>query len=552
MASDVDFKKPLDRAWWARNWRIVLLTTLIVASAVALFAPMGDSADAGAQAEIPGNETEPTEETVTDSGLTNLVFGLELAGGTRVRAPLTGITAEGLAIHPDDSQTVENDVASELGIDGIDVQVQTNNPDMNDATVEVFDGNVTHGELAAALQASGVEADEGDVRDGVTAETRETAVNVLDSKIDESGLAGGSVFESQASGGEHFIIVEVPGEDRDDVISLIEERGAVQIIAGHPVEGENGTEYHQEPLLDENDFASIDHAQNPSGQPPNVPVVLTAEAGDQYADYMNDHGFTAEGVGACAYDLDEDDEPDVDSGYCLYTVVDDEIVYAASMGGSLADSIRTSTFKDVPQFQMETTSMDDARLLQINLQAGSLPAPMDMDSGTVFFLEPSLAEDFKIFSLLIGIIAALSVCGMVYVRYRDVRVAVPMLLTASAEVIILLGFSAAIGLPLDLAYIAGFIAVIGTGVDDLIIIADEVLAQGDVRTNRVFRSRFRKALWVIGAAAATTIIAMSPLAIMSLGDLRGFAIITIIGVLIGVFITRPAYGDILRALMIRQ
>ena len=54
---------------------------------------------------------------------------------------------------------------------------------------------------------------------------------------------------------------------------------------------------------------------------------------------------------------------------------------------------------------------------------------------------------------------------------------------------------------------------------------------------------------MIGAAAATTIIAMSPLAVLSLGDLRGFAIVTILGVLIGVFVTRPAYGDILRYLL---
>jgi preprotein translocase subunit SecD len=65
----------------------------------------------------------------------------------------------------------------------------------------------------------------------------------------------------------------------------------------------------------------------------------------------------------------------------------------------------------------------------------------------------------------------------------------------------------------------------------------------------VFQSRFRKALWVIGAAAATTIIAMSPLAVLSLGDLRGFALVTILGVLVGVIVTRPAYGDVLRRLL---
>jgi preprotein translocase subunit SecD len=125
-----------------------------------------------------------------------------------------------------------------------------------------------------------------------------------------------------------------------------------------------------------------------------------------------------------------------------------------------------------------------------------------------------------------------------------------MVLTAASEVFILLGFASAIGLALDLSHIAGFIAVIGTGVDDLIIIADEILQEGDVRTGRVFESRFRKAFWVIGAAAATTIVALSPLAVLSLGDLQGFAIVTIVGVLIGVLVTRPAYGNILRNLVL--
>jgi preprotein translocase subunit SecD len=103
---------------------------------------------------------------------------------------------------------------------------------------------------------------------------------------------------------------------------------------------------------------------------------------------------------------------------------------------------------------------------------------------------------------------------------------------------------------LDLSHIAGFIAVIGTGVDDLIIIADEILQEGEVRTGRVFESRFRKAFWVIGAAAVTTIIALSPLAVLSLGDLQGFAIVTIVGVVIGVLVTRPAYGNILRNIVL--
>ncbi|PSQ38402.1 preprotein translocase subunit SecD, partial [Halobacteriales archaeon SW_5_70_135] len=160
----------------------------------------------------------------------------------------------------------------------------------------------------------------------------------------------------------------------------------------------------------------------------------------------------------------------------------------------------------------------------------------------------ALAQRFRLNSLITGIVAVIAVSLVVYFRYGQLRVAAPMVVTALSEVVVLLGFSAAVGYPLDLSVIAGFIAVIGTGVDDLIIIADEVMSEGDVNSRRVFDSRFRKAFWVIGAAAATTIIAMSPLAVLSLGDLQGFAIVTILGVVVGVTITRPAYGDILRRL----
>ena len=47
---------------------------------------------------------------------------------------------------------------------------------------------------------------------------------------------------------------------------------------------------------------------------------------------------------------------------------------------------------------------------------------------------------------------------------------------------------------------------------------------------------------------------MSPLIIMGygLGKLVGFAITTIIGVLVGVLITRPAYGEVIKIILLRK
>ena len=244
---------------------------------------------------------------------------------------------------------------------------------------------------------------------------------------------------------------------------------------------------------------------------------------------------------------------DDDPGRCLLTVLDGEVVFAAGVAPNLATAFESGSFDQDPSYRTTTTSFEDARELEINMRTGALRTNLDIDDrGTTFFLLPSLAERFKPLSIVTGGAAVIAVSLMVFFRYRRKEIAGPMILTAAAEVYILLGFAASVNLALDLSHIAGFIAVIGTGVDDLVIIADEIMQQGDVSTSRVFESRFRKAFWVIGAAAATTIIAMSPLAVLSLGELRGFAIVTIAGVLIGVLITRPAYGDILRILVLRE
>jgi preprotein translocase subunit SecD len=519
------------------NWRIVVLAILVVGSTVALFVPAGN-------ASANNNTTAPAAET---TGPTNLRFGLELSGGTRIRAPLVGMTAHDVDVTPDEARDLEIQLADTLDVSRTDLRVAPET-----STVEVFadeaHGNITEAEFASALQSAGYDISEDDIDPGVTEFTRQRTVEVLNNKINRGGLTGGSAQIATTPTGQAFVLVEVPNANRSAVLDLIGSEGRVEIVAHYPVE-QNGTQtYENRSLITQGDFAEIGGAtQGQGGRPPYVPVTLTDPAAEDFATTMSETGFTSpQGTENCRYD----ESPD-DAGYCLYTVVDGKIVFASSMGSDLARSIESGDFEKDPRFQMTASSIEEARGLELNLQAGALPTSLAIqDEGTTYFLEPSLAQEFKLFSLATGLIAALAVAGVVMFRYGTARVGIPMFLTATAEVYLLLGFAAAIGLALDLSHIAGFIAVIGTGVDDLVIIADEILQSGDVRTGKVFRSRFRKAFWVIGAAAATTIVAMSPLAVLSLGDLQGFAIVTIVGVLIGVLITRPAYGDVLRNLIL--
>ncbi|PSP79531.1 preprotein translocase subunit SecD [Halobacteriales archaeon QS_1_68_20] len=519
------------------NWRVLLLTVFILMSTISLFVPAA---------------------VVSGGGVTNLEYGLDLDGGTRVRAPFVGMTAEGVDVGNANPSNLETQIAEDLGLSPADVQVRPSGQ-----TVEVFSENVSESEFGAALESAGLEYDS--IRSGVTEQTRTVARNTVEDKISESPqIPGGKVQMVTTPGGEHFLLIEAPGVTRDQVLDLIRERGVVEIVAIYPTgSGSNGTVandtgrerefnvpegYATETMFTQAELASVSSAREGQGtQDPHVPVSLRDGAAQDFESRMIELGFTNEGVGRCDWRADQSDP-----GYCLLTVVDGEVVYAANMGQGLADDMNAREYSKTGDFRLETTNISEARALRVNLQAGALPTDLDLDAGTSSYIEPSIAERFKFLSLLTGVLAALTVALVIYARYRNPKVSIPLFLTALTEVYILLGFAAAISLPLDLAHIAGFIAAIGTGVDDLVIIADEVMSQGDVKTRRVFRNRFRKAFWVIGAAAITTIIAMSPLTVLSLGDLSGFAIVTIVGVLVGVLITRPAYGDILRTLLTRE
>jgi len=507
------------------NWRVILLVLVLAGSTFALFSPTMASAN-------------------SSDGPTNLRYGIDLDGGTRILAPLVGVTAEGVEFEGDDASTVRGAVADELPeADETDLIVRGADAGNETGTVELTT-EAPPDRLGDALDAAGYEY--ATTRAGVTGETRETTATVLQSKINEAGLSGGTVRTVTASTGE-FILVEVPGEDRRDVLGLIRDRGQVTVEAYHPVQQNGSTVYRNTTVLTSDDFQSIGAATTDERtSQPYVPVTVREGAAPEVQRALIDTGV-ASGPGdtRCTYEADpQGTEP------CLLLVVDGEVVNSFGMDSRLKQSMQSGGWASDPAFRLTTTNVTEAQQVGVDLRAGALPARLDVEGGTVDSVSPSAGQRFKTDSLITGIIAVLAVAGVVFLRYGEPKVAAPMVVTALSEVLVLLGFAAALGYPLDLSVIAGFIAVIGTGVDDLIIIADEVMAEGEVSSRRVFRSRFRKAFWVIGAAAATTIIAMSPLAVLpSLGELKGFAIFTILGVVVGVLLTRPAYGDILRALL---
>lgn len=114
--------------------------------------------------------------------------------------------------------------------------------------------------------------------------------------------------------------------------------------------------------------------------------------------------------------------------------------------------------------------------------------------------------------------------------------------TMLCEVVIILGFAALTQWNLSALALAGLIAAIGFGVDNQIFIVDETVKKKEKYS---VREGIKRAFFMIFGTGATTICAMLPILILGFGvfkEIGGFALTTIVGVLVGIFITRPAFS----------
>ena len=111
----------------------------------------------------------------------------------------------------------------------------------------------------------------------------------------------------------------------------------------------------------------------------------------------------------------------------------------------------------------------------------------------------------------------------------------------------MLGIAALIGWNIDLAAVAGIIIAVGTGVDHQIIITDETLRGRGIVYN--WKERIKNAFYIIMASYFTVVVALIPLIFAGAGLLKGFAITTILGASIGVFISRPVFARVIEILL---
>ena len=179
------------------------------------------------------------------------------------------------------------------------------------------------------------------------------------------------------------------------------------------------------------------------------------------------------------------------------------------------------------------------------ISGGKLPVSALV--GSSFAIEPALGRQFLTYSTIATLLAILIIALLIILRYKDYRLSMPIVLINSIEILILTAILGRIG-NLDLAAMAGIISLIGTGVDDQLIITDEVVGkkkQDEEETEYGLREKIGKAFSIIFTTAGVAIVAMIPLLLSGIVEIGGFALATIIGILVGILITRPAFGAII-------
>ena len=377
----------------------------------------------------------------------------------------------------------------------------------------------------------------------VSQEDMDLVVSNIKERLNIYGLSDITVRVSSDLEGQEFIVVEIAGANREEVRELLARQGKFEAKIGSETVFRGG-----------DDITYVCRSADCSGIDPQAGC---GQSGDGYACRFR-FSISLSPSAARSQASATKDLPVVTEGAQRYLneslklYLDDQLVdslrIAADLGGNAVTDISISgSGAGSTRQEAQTNSLANMKRLQTVLVTGSLPVKLEIVKSDS--ISPVLGEKFVKNAMLIGVLVLLAVAIVVFIVYREIKISIPMLFTMLSEAIIILGMASLIGWNLDLAAIAGIIIAIGTGVDDQIVIADEMTKKGKRDVYVSWTDRIKKAFFIIMAAYFTTLVAMIPLWFAGAGLLKGFAITTIIGVSAGVFITRPAYAATLRILM---
>jgi preprotein translocase subunit SecD len=359
-------------------------------------------------------------------------------------------------------------------------------------------------------------------------------VNVVSNRFNVYGLSDMVVRPVSDLAGNNFMLIEIAGTTPSNLESLISQQGKFEAKIGNETVFMGG----------EQDITSVSRSGQDSGIYSCTEVTEGYACEFKFSVYLSQAAAERHANITSQLDVNTTSQGNYLSKK-LDLYLDDKLVDSLLISENLKGSVTT-------QFQIEgsgtgvtkTDAYDAATKEMKNLQTvlitGSLPFKLEVVKLDT--ISPTLGENFSKYILYAGIIALLLVAGIIFARYRNKSAVAPLIICAS-EIIITLGVAAIIKWDMDLPSIAGILAAIGTGVDDQIVVLDEAKHKEELLS---LKQKIKRAFEIVMGAFFASAVSLLPLLGAGAGLLRGFVITTLIGITIGVFITRRAFADIVR------
>lgn len=359
-------------------------------------------------------------------------------------------------------------------------------------------------------------------------------VATTNNRLNVYGISDVRVVPVSDLSGNNFMLIEVAGATPKDLENLISQQGKFEAKIGDEVVFAGGEKDIASVCRNDATCAGIESCQQTETGyfcSFRFVIYLSEESAQRHADVTSKIGLNSSNPGYLAQPLD------------LY--LDDQLVDSLLISEDLKGRVTTQIqIQGSGEGETQEDAYDSAEESMKNLQTilitGSLPYQLEIVKLDT--ISPTLGDEFINQILLAGLVSILAVSIVIFVRYRNFKMSLALILTSFSEVIIILGIAAIIDWNLDLLSIAGIIATIGTGIDQQIIILDE--SKGS--RNLSIRQKLKRAFSIILGAYATALVALLPLMWAGAGLLKGFAVTTLIGITAGIIITRPAFTDIVR------
>ncbi|MFH1591922.1 MAG: protein translocase subunit SecD [Candidatus Woesearchaeota archaeon] len=367
-------------------------------------------------------------------------------------------------------------------------------------------------------------------------------IDVLNNRLNTYGLSDLQIRSAKDREGTKLVLIEIAGASRQEVKELIEQQGEFEAKIGNDTVFVGSEKDITFVCKDDGTCSGIrncDESANGAFCTFEFQISLSGDAAKRHAEITKDIPIGAEEDGGRVY---------LELPLDLY--LDGQLVSSLQISEGLKGLETTAILISGPgNGATQEAAYDDAlkemNRLQTVLITGSLPFGLEIEK--LDSISPLLGGNFVKNAFFVGFLALITVSIITFIRFRKLKIVLPMMFTMASEVFIILGVAAFIGWRLDLVSIAGIIAAVGTGVDDQIVITDEVL-RGQERAYN-WKQRIKRAFFIIFAAYATTFVALLPLWNAGAGLVRGFAITTLIGITVGVLITRPAFASIVEKLL---